>query len=144
MDDDSLHVVQRKGLRPGPDRGRSSAVKRACLAAAILLAVPMFAAQPMASGAMSDKPPQMRTLTGQVTNQQNAPLPEAIVYLKNTKTMAVKTYIAGRDGTYRFNALSPNVDYQVYAEHKGKKSDTKTLSSFDSRATAHINLKIKQ
>ncbi len=120
-------------------------MKRACFAAAILLAVPMFAAQAMASGAaMSDKPPQMRTLTGQVTNQQNAPLPEAIVYLKNTKTMAVKTYIAGQDGTYRFNALSPNVDYQVHAEHQGKKSDTKTLSSFDSRATAHINLSIKQ
>ena len=110
----------------------------------LLLLAAVLAANVQQAAALADKPPQMRTLTGQVTNQENAPLPQAIVYLKNTKTMAVKTYIAGRDGTYRFNALSPNVDYQVHAEHHGKKSDTKTLSSFDSRPTAHINLKIKQ
>jgi hypothetical protein len=56
--------------------------------------------------------------------------------------MAVKTFIVGPDGTYRFPALSPNVDYQVFAEYKGSKSDTKTLSSFDSRTNAAINLKV--
>jgi protocatechuate 3,4-dioxygenase beta subunit len=96
------------------------------------------------SAEMSDKEPQVRTLTGQVVNPEGKPLPEAIVYLKNTKTLAVKTFIAGQDGTYRFNALSPNVDYEVHAEHNGKKSDAKTLSSFDSRKTATINLKIKE
>ena len=112
----------------------------------VLLAVPLGApAQPFASGdPMSDKEPQVRALIGQVMNQQNRPLAEAIVYLKNTKTMAVKTFIAGPDGAYRFSALSPNVDYEVYAEHNGKRSDTKTLSSFDSRKTATINLKIKE
>ncbi len=91
----------------------------------------------------SDKEPQTRALTGLVTDPGGTPVNSAIVYLKNTKTMAVKTYITSQDGTYRFNALSPNVDYEVYAEHQGKKSDTKTLSSFDSRKTAYINLKIK-
>ena len=98
----------------------------------------------MGSAALSDKEPQVRILTGSVVNQQEKPLPGAIVYLKNSKTMAVKTFIAGQDGSYRFNALSPNVDYEVYAEHNGKKSDAKTLSSFDSRKTAYINLKIKE
>lgn len=93
--------------------------------------------------AVSDKETQVRALTGQVMDQREQPVSGAIVYLKNTKTMAVKTFIAGEDGMYRFNALSPNVDYEVYAEHNGKKSDTKTLSSFDSRKTAYINLKIK-
>ena len=93
---------------------------------------------------MSDKDPQVRSLTGEVMNQQDKPLAGAIVYLKNNKTMAVKTFIAGQDGLYRFNALSPNVDYVVHAEHNGKKSDAKTLSSFDSRPTANINLKIKE
>ena len=92
-----------------------------------------------------DKPVTARELTGQIMEKvSDAPLPQAIVYLKNTKTMAVKTFIAGQDGTYRFNALSPNVDYEVYAEHNGKRSDAKTLSSFDSRKTAYINLKIKE
>ena len=107
---------------------------------AVLCAAPAFALD----GAMSDKEPQVRTLQGEVMNQMDKPLPGAIVYLKNTKTMAVKTFIAGQDGSYRFNALSPNVDYEVHAEHNGKKSDAKTLSSFDSRQTANINLKIKE
>lgn len=86
---------------------------------------------------------QTRALQGQVMNDADAAMPGAIVYLKNTKTLAVKTFFADKDGMYRFNALSPNIDYEVHAEHQGKKSDTKTLSSFDSRKQATINLKIK-
>ena len=55
---------------------------------------------------------------------------------------SVKTFISEKDGSYRFNALSPNVDYEVYAEYKGKKSGTKTLSSFDSRKQVTINLSV--
>lgn len=128
-------------------RIQESKVKKLWLTAAVAgllagaFAVPSRA---MGSAAMSDKEPQVRTLTGAVTNQQEKPLPGAIVYLKNSRTMAVKTFIVGQDGSYRFNALSPNVDYEVHAEHNGKKSDAKTLSSFDSRKTAHIYLKIKE
>ena len=56
----------------------------------------------------------------------------------------VKTYIAGQDGGFRFPALSPNVDYQIFAEHAGKRSGVKTLSAFDSRREARINLKIDE
>lgn len=116
----------------------------AALAVLVTVSLGARAQQLAGGGAVSDQEPQVRALVGQVINQQDRPLAEAIVYLKNTKTMAVKTFIAGQDGNYRFNALSPNVDYEVYAEHNGKRSDTKTLSSFDSRKTATINLKIKE
>jgi hypothetical protein len=85
-----------------------------------------------------------RLLQGQVFNRNDQPVSDAIVYLKNTKTLVVKTYIAGQDGGYRFPALSPNVDYQVFAEHAGKRSGVKTLSAFDSRREARINLKIDE
>ncbi len=85
---------------------------------------------------------QTRLLTGQVMSHADTPLPNAVVYLKNTRTLAVKTFITDAQGNYRFPALSPNVDYEVYAEFKGHKSDTKTLSSFDSRSHAFINLKV--
>ncbi len=88
------------------------------------------------------KLPPVRSLQGLVLNSDEAPLPDAIVYLKNTKTMSVKTFIAEKDGSYRFNALSPNVDYEVYAEYKGKRSGTKTLSAFDSRKQVTVNLKV--
>jgi hypothetical protein len=86
---------------------------------------------------------ELRTLIGRVHGSQERPLADAVVYLKNTKTLVVKTYITEANGTYRFPALSTNVDYEVHAEYKGARSDTKTLSSFDSRKEAIINLKIK-
>lgn len=85
---------------------------------------------------------ESRTLVGHVMNAQNAPLPKAIVYLKNTKTLAIKTYIAEPDGGFRFSGIAPNVDYEVYAEHEGAHSDTKTLSGFDNRKEVNMTLKI--
>ncbi|MBS1853674.1 MAG: carboxypeptidase regulatory-like domain-containing protein [Acidobacteria bacterium] len=83
-----------------------------------------------------------RLLVGRVSDRNDSPLPNAMVYLANTRTRALKTFIVGSDGTYRFPALSPNVDYEVYAQYKGKKSDTKTMSQFDTRPEVTINLRI--
>lgn len=84
-----------------------------------------------------------RTLTGVVLGKSDAPVSNAVVYLKNMKSLAVKTVIAGNDGSYRFPEISPNVDYEIYAQREGKKSDTKTLSQFDDRQKANIVLRIK-
>jgi hypothetical protein len=83
-----------------------------------------------------------RILTGRVTDKQDGPLSNAVVYLTNTRTRSVKTYIVGQDGAYRFPSLSPNIDYEVYAQFNGKKSDTKTVSQFDNRTQVTINLKL--
>jgi hypothetical protein len=83
-----------------------------------------------------------RTLTGNVLDKSDQPVADAIVYLKNTKTLTVRTYIAQKDGSYRFPEISNNIDYEVYAQRNGKKSDTKVLSQFDDRAEPHINLRI--
>ncbi len=87
-----------------------------------------------------DKGDSGRLLTGRVVDKQDAPLPSAVVYLANTRTRAVKTFIVGADGNYRFPALSPNIDYEVYAQYQGRKSDTKNVSQFDSRPQVNINL----
>jgi hypothetical protein len=89
-----------------------------------------------------DKGDAGRLLTGRVTDRQDSPLSSAVVYLSNTRTRAVKTYIVGQDGLYRFPALSPNIDYEVYAQLNGHKSDTKTVSQFDNRQQVNINLRI--
>ena len=90
-----------------------------------------------------EKPPEFRTLTGVVLDKTDSPLKDAMVYLKNRKTKSVRTFIADADGAYRFPNLSRTADYEVYAELKGQKSPTKTLSSFDSRTNAKINLYIE-
>jgi Carboxypeptidase regulatory-like domain len=109
------------------------------LALLLSLAVMVAAASP---GYAKDKEDNSRTLTGRVLDGHDGPLPNAVVYLSNTRTNVVKSYIAGQDGTYRFPALSPNVDYEVYAQFNGRKSDTKAVSHFDSRQQVNINLRI--
>lgn len=99
------------------------------------------------NGTMGPPPPRhepvFRSLNGTVVNQHDSPLAQAVVYLRNTRTRAIKTTIAGDDGGYEFNSLSRNQDYEVYAEiASGDRSPTKTLSSFDSRTKATINLHI--
>ena len=107
----------------------------------LLFAISAFA---QFGGGEGKKGSAQRLLTGQVVTSSNAPVDKAIVYLKNTKTLAMKPFITNPDGQYRFPALSPNVDYEVYAEANGKKSDTKVLSSLDSRPNPVIHLKINQ
>jgi hypothetical protein len=65
-----------------------------------------------------------------------------VVYLKNMKTLAVKSYFADKVGAYRFPQLALNTDYEVYAEKDGKKSGVKTISQFDDRYNPTINLRI--
>jgi Carboxypeptidase regulatory-like domain len=83
-----------------------------------------------------------RLLTGKVIDKQDNPLPNSVVYLTDTRTRSVKTYIVGQDGAYRFPAMSPNVDYEVYAQYNGKKSDSKMVSQFDNRTQVNINLRV--
>jgi len=83
-----------------------------------------------------------RLLFGKVLDQQDNPIPDAVIYVTNTRNRTVKTYIAGPDGTYRFPALSEAIDYEVYAQFKGRKSDTKSVSQFDDRSQVYLVLKI--
>jgi Carboxypeptidase regulatory-like domain len=83
-----------------------------------------------------------RLLTGKVVDKRDNPLPDSVVYLSNTRTRAVKSYIVGADGQYHFPELSPNIDYEVYAQYKDLKSDTKTVSQFDDRKAVNLNLRI--
>jgi hypothetical protein len=89
-----------------------------------------------------DKGTTGRLLTGKVLDKRDNALPDAVVYLSNTRTRAVKSYIVGPDGGYRFPELSPNIDYEVYAQYKGQKSDTKTVSQFDDRKQVNIILRV--
>src|SRR5947208_15490675 len=75
-----------------------------------------------------DKGESGRLLTGRVTDKQEAPIAGAVVYLSNTRTRAVKTFIAGQDGIYHFPALSPTIDDEVYPQFRAHNDDTKTAS----------------
>lgn len=108
------------------------------LAAASALEVPSIAGQ----SPVADKNDQGRSVVGQVMSKSDAPLSEAVVYLKNTKTLTIKSFITEKDGGFRFHGLSPNIDYELYADYQGQKSATKTISSFDTRSNITLNIHI--
>jgi hypothetical protein len=85
-----------------------------------------------------------RTVEGFVTDAGDQPAPKSVVQLKDTKTLQVRSYITQADGAYHFAGLSTNVDYELKAEKDGASSDKKTLSVFDSRKKATINLKLNK
>jgi Carboxypeptidase regulatory-like domain len=87
---------------------------------------------------------QLRTIRGTVLDKDETPRPSGVVYLLNTKTQAVKTYIADDAGNYRFSGLDPNVDYEVHAENGDMTSATRTISSFDSRRDVELVLKLSR
>ncbi len=104
---------------------------------AVLAVAPRLSAQTQVA-----EKERVKNVTGTVMDKGEKPLGGAVVYLKNTKTLAVKSFISQDNGEFRFNALSPNVDYEVYAEFNGARSSTKTISSFDSKMNVAMALKI--
>jgi hypothetical protein len=123
-------------------------MKKAIIAATVLVlsasvfSTSLFAAPAQLFGREPKKQDKTRLLTGKVLDGGDSPLPNAVVYLTDTHTRSVKTYIVGPDGTYRFPALQPTIDYEVYAQYNNRKSGTKTVSQFDDRAEVYISLKI--
>jgi hypothetical protein len=124
-------------------------MKKAIIAASLLLVLwsAVFSTGVLAAPApqlfgRDTKKDKTRLLTGKVLDSGDSPLPNAVVYLTNTHTRAVKTYIVGPDGAYRFPALQPTTDYEVYAQYNNRKSGTKTVSQFDDRPEVYISLKV--
>lgn len=102
-------------------------------------AAPLLAVRAVAQ----QRGPVQRVVQGRVLDENDKAVSGAVVYLKDTRTMGIKSFITSADGAYRFGQLSSDTDYQVWAEANGKKSAIKTVSSFDSKSQFVIDLKLK-
>ena len=97
----------------------------------------------MAAAQDAKREAQLRTVRGIVSEKSSeSPVPSGVVFLKNTRTNAVRSYIADEEGNFRFSGLDPNTDYEIHAEKDGAKSTTHTISSFDSKKEIVVNLKL--
>ena len=107
------------------------------------LTLMLFASMVLAQDAKQSKhDAQLRTVHGLVTDKSDSPIASGVVFLKNTRSNAVRSYISDTEGNYRFSGLDPNADYEIHAEKDGAKSPTRTISSFDSKKDMTVNLKI--
>jgi hypothetical protein len=106
----------------------------------VLLAVLVFTAS--AGLAQKKKTPVMRSVAGEVTAADDQGVVGAVVQLTDTKTKYVRSFYTQEHGHYYFNGLSPDIDYELRASFQGAKSPVHTLSVFDSRKDAIVNLKL--
>jgi Carboxypeptidase regulatory-like domain len=110
------------------------------MAGCLLLGAATTLSRPLAAAAQANA---TRVIQGKVQLASGAPAQGAIVYLKNGKTLEVRTYISIADGSYRFGQLSTDADYTLWAEYQGKKSKEKSVSSFDTKKILEITLKVE-
>ncbi len=85
----------------------------------------------------------MRTVSGVVVDGSSSPVPAATVFLKNQKTKAIRSYTSTKDGRFYFAQVNMAEDYDLWAEKDGRKTATKTVSSWDSRKNFETELKMK-
>ncbi|MEO7651944.1 MAG: carboxypeptidase-like regulatory domain-containing protein, partial [Bryobacteraceae bacterium] len=119
---------------------RSKNVKRRWLLAVLVVAITSASLLAQKKKGEEDN---FRMVQGNVTDVLDNAVQGAVVQLKNSKTLQVRSFITQDQGTYRFQALDPNVDYTLKAEFQGAASQVRTLSSFDSRKQPVINLKLE-
>jgi len=85
-----------------------------------------------------------RSVQGIVTDAGGMPVAGAIVQLKDTKSLQIRSYRTEANGNYHFAGLSTNVEYELEAKNDGAASGKKTLTVFDTHKSATVNLKLKK
>jgi hypothetical protein len=84
-----------------------------------------------------------RVVSGIVTDANSAVVAGATVFLKDLKDKTIRSYTTDTKGRFRFTQVNMVEDHELWAEKDGKKSPTKTVSSWDTRKEFDTELKIK-
>jgi len=114
-------------------------VRRTLIAS--LAAAALAAAAGSALAQEKDEP--TRSVKGVVMDEQEHPL-QAVVQLKNMRTLDVKSFHTDGEGRYYFYGLDPNVDYEVKASSQGMKDKTRKVSSFSSERELFYAFELKR
>src|ERR1700724_4879922 len=69
-----------------------------------------------------------RSVQGVVTDASGKPVAGAVVQLKDTKSLQIRSYVTEADGSYHFAGLSTHVEYELEAKKDGVTSGKKTLT----------------
>jgi hypothetical protein len=85
-----------------------------------------------------------RSVQGVVTDASGKPVTGAVVQLKDTKSLQIRSYRTEADGSFHFAGLSTNVEYELEAKNESVSSGKKSLTVFNSQKIATVNLKLKK
>jgi hypothetical protein len=86
--------------------------------------------------------PLIRSVSGTVVDRQGQPLPRAVVQIEDLTSLQIRSFVTQGDGSYYFFDLSGDRDYKLSARYRRVWGRSRTLSAFDSRKLAIVNLKV--
>src|SRR5262245_6686738 len=89
-----------------------------------------------------DTGPKPKNIHGIVQDLQSKPVVGARVFLKNMQTSVVRTLETDQNGEYKVFGLNAMVDYELYADFKGKSSEKKFVSSYLNREDNVLNFQL--
>lgn len=95
------------------------------------------------TAACSEADEGTRSVEGKVYDSAGKIVTGAVVQIKDTKSLQIRSFITQSDGAYRFLGLNPDTDYELSASYAGASSKTRTLTVFNNQKKAVIDLKLK-
>jgi hypothetical protein len=129
---------RRTSVRLAPARAIEFGVIESVLALLLILAC----ASTLGAQKTKKEDSTTRTLQGTVVDADGNPVQQAVVQLKDTRSLQVLSFITKEDGTYHFANLKNDIEYEVKAAHSGFSTDWKRVSIFDTRKIVVVNLKL--
>jgi Carboxypeptidase regulatory-like domain len=114
----------------------SSLIKILAPVAILVLGLTILSAQ------TSKKAKPSKLVLGVVVDQEDHPIPTAVVNLTNRQSKKVSQDITDEKGEFRFGGLNPDMDYELQAlfhDHSGKKEN---ISMYDTRSKREFYIKL--
>ncbi len=83
-----------------------------------------------------------RVVEGTVSDVDGKFIDGAVVYLKDMRTLQVRSFYTQKNGAYHFSGLKLDNDYEIQGKYNNMISGWHRLSVFDTRKVPVINLKL--
>jgi Carboxypeptidase regulatory-like domain len=90
----------------------------------------------------NQKESNTRTILGTVKDASDNVVSEAIVQLKDMKTLKVIDFVTRDDGRFAFNDLPMDINYELAAKHADLTAPVKKVSVYDTRKSVVLNFQL--
>lgn len=116
-------------------------MRRLALVCVLVCGLPVLTTATALHAQTKLKPPSERVAQGTVVSDGDTPQDNVVVYLQDTKTQVIRSYVTNNGGQFHFNQLSPDTDYEIWAERNKNRSKKHVISMFSSHT--HFTYKLK-
>ena len=87
--------------------------------------------------------PTERIVEGTVVGDGGQPLSNVVVFLKDEKTLFIKSYLTDAQGHFKFSQLSLSTDYDLWAKKGSTQSKSKHISPFNDKPEIDYTITLK-